>query len=137
MISTLFHHSKIICLVLASKTYALEKEWHATKSAYEKYLQYLDSEPVTCRRCSELLKDLENTGLVSKTGSKGRKGYSSEFQLVIDPQIIGEIIDKKWWKEHVVDKKARLDKLRDSGIKKSDPYYGQYQQLKKVVETTW
>ena len=97
VVSSLSHHSKIICIVLAAKTYVLEKEWYSTKSIYDKYVKYLESEPVSYRRCSELLKDLENTGLtVSKTGSKGQKGYSSEFQLVMDPGIIGEIIDKEW-----------------------------------------
>ncbi|GDY15989.1 cell division control protein Cdc6 [Nitrosopumilaceae archaeon] len=138
VISSLSHHSKIICLVLASKTYALEKEWHTTKSIYEKYVQYLDSEPVTYRRCSELLKDLENTGLIaSKTSSKGRKGYSSEFQLIIDPEIIGEIIEKKWWKENVVNRKANLDTLNAAKLTKSSPYYGRYQQIKKEAETKW
>lgn len=138
VISTLSLHSKLICLVLAAKTYALEKEWHSTMSLYEKYKKYLDSEPVSYRRFSELLKDLENTGLlISKTGSKGQKGYSSEFQLVIDPQIIGEIIDKKWWTENVVKPKTALDKLHDSGIKKSSPQYAAYRAIIKESETKW
>ena len=107
VVSSLSHHSKVICMVLAAKTYVLEKEWHSTKSIYDKYAKYLDSEPVSYRRCSELLKDLENTGLVvSKTGSKGQKGYSSEFQLVMDPGIVGEIINKEWWEIH--SKKNRI-----------------------------
>ena len=138
VISSLSHHSKIICLILASKTYALEKEWHTTKSVYEKYVQYLDFEPVTYRRCSELLKDLENTGLIaSKTGSKGRKGYSSEFQLIIDPEIIGEIIDKQWWKENVVKRKALLNTINTAKLTKSNPLYGISQQIKKEAETEW
>jgi len=138
VISSLSHHSKIICLILASKTYALEKQWHTTKSVYEKYVQYLDSEPVTYRRCSELLKDLENTGLIaSKTGSKGRKGYSSEFQLIIDPEIIGEIIDKQWWKENVVKRKALLNTINTAKLTKSNPLYGISQQIKKEAETEW
>ena len=138
VISSLSHHSKLICLILASKTFALGKDLHTTMSLYEKYKKYLDSEPVSYRRFSELLKDLENTGfLTSKTGSKGQKGYSSEYCLTIDPQIIGEIIDKKWWKEHVVKPKADLDKLRDSGIKKSSPQYAQYRAIMRDAETRW
>lgn len=138
VISSMSHHSKLICLTLAAKTFALEKEWSTTISLYDKYKKYLNSEPVSYRRFSQLLKDLENAGLlVSKTGSKGRRGYSSEYHLVIDPQIIGEIIDKTWWKENVVKPKASLDKIRDSGIKKSSPHYAAYRVMMKEAETRW
>ncbi len=138
VISSLSHHSKLICLVLAAKTYGLEKNWHATKSIYEKYVKYLGSEPVSYRRFSELLKDLENTGLLeSKTGSRGQKGYRTEFQLIMDPQIVGEIIDKKWWNEIVVHPKASLDKAKNSGITKSNPVYLHYKMAKKGIESWW
>ena len=138
VLSSLSYHSKVICLVLASKTYGLEKDWHSTKSIYEKYSKYLKSEPVSYRRCSELLKDLENTGLVvSKTGSKGQKGYSSEFQLIIDPTVIGEIINKKWWDKIVVEPKKNLDGLRSLNVSKSHSEYGIILQLKKDAEVKW
>jgi cell division control protein 6 len=138
VLSSLSYHSKVICLVLALKTYGLEKDWHSTKSIYEKYTEYLTTEPVSYRRCSELLKDLENTGLVeSKTGSKGQKGYSSEFQLIIDPTVIGEIIDKKWWDKVVVEPKKNFDKINSINVSKSHPEYGIIQQLKKEAEVKW
>ncbi len=138
VLSSLSFHSKVICLVLASKTYGLEKDWHSTKSIYEKYTKYLKSEPVSYRRCSELLKDLENTGLVvSKTGSKGQKGYSSEFQLIIDPTVIGEIINKKWWDKIVVEPKKNLNGLKSLDVSKSHSEYGIIQQLKKDAEVDW
>ena len=138
VVSSLSHHSKIICMVLAAKTYVLEKEWHSTKSIYDKYAKYLESEPVSYRRCSELLKDLENTGLtVSKTGSKGQKGYSSEFQLVMDPGIVGEIIDKEWWEKVVVKPKKKLDELKSMSVPKSHPQYRMYQQIKKEAGEEW
>ena len=90
------------------------------------------------RRLSELLKDLENTGRVtSKTGSKGQKGYSSEFCLVVDPEIIGDLINKKWWKEKVVDRKKTLDKITSFSITKSNPYYNATKIVKKQGETEW
>ena len=90
------------------------------------------------RRCSELLKDLENTGLVvSKTGSKGQKGYSSEFQLVMDPGIVGEIINKKWWEKVVVKPKKKLDELKSMSVPKSHPQYRMYQQIKKEAGEEW
>jgi hypothetical protein len=80
-----------------------------------------------------LLKDLENTGLViSDTRSKGQKGYSSEFQLVVDPRIVGELIDKEWWKQNVVKIKTLLDvEVRGS---KNDPYNAYYQKVRKEVK---
>jgi cell division control protein 6 len=138
VMTSLSQHSKLICLVLAAKTFFHEKDWHTTMSIYEKYKKYLKTEPVSYRRFSELLKDLENTGfLISNTNSKGQKGYSSEFQLVIDPRIVGDVIDKKWWNEHVVEQKATLDKLNDVKITRRSLHYDVYKALKKDAETKW
>ena len=138
VMASLSQHSKLICLVLAAKMFFHERDWHTTMSLYEKYEKYLNAEPVSYRRFSELLKDLENTGLVaSNTSSKGQKGYSSEFRLVMDPRIVGDIIDKEWWNEHVVKPKAALDKLDDAGIKRGGLYYGAYKALKKNADAKW
>ena len=134
VISSLSHHSKLICLVLASKTFGLDKMQHSTMSIFEKYKEYVQSEPVSYRRFSELLKDLENTGLIiSDTRSNGQKGYRSEFQLVVDPRIVGEMINKEWWEEHVVKIKTFFEE--DTTGLKNDPYNKLYQALKKDANT--
>lgn len=134
VISSLSHHSKLICLVLASKTFGLDKMQHSTMSIFEKYKEYVQSEPVSYRRFSELLKDLENTGLIiSDTRSNGQKGYRSEFQLVVDPRIVGEMINKEWWEKHVVKIKTFLEE--DATGTKNDPYKKLYQALKKDAST--
>ena len=134
VISSLSHHSKLICLVLASKTFGLDKMQHSTMSIFEKYKEYVQSEPVSYRRFSELLKDLENTGLIiSDTRSNGQKGYRSEFQLVVDPRIVGEMINKEWWEEHVVKIKTFLE--GDATGSKNDPHNKLYQALKKDAST--
>lgn len=134
VISSLSHHSKLICLVLASKTFGLDKMQHSTMSIFEKYKEYVQSEPVSYRRFSELLKDLENTGLIiSDTRSNGQKGYRSEFQLVVDPRIVGEMINKEWWEKHVVKIKTFLEE--DATGSKNDPYNKLYQALKKDAST--
>ena len=126
VISSLSHHSKLICLVLASKTFGLDKMQHSTMSIFEKYKEYVQSEPVSYRRFSELLKDLENTGLIiSDTRSNGQKGYRSEFQLVVDPRIVGEIIDKEWWKKHVIKIKTFLEE-DTTGSSPHDKLYQKY-----------
>ena len=138
VISSLSHHSQTILFVLAAKTYTYEKEWHSTKSIFDKYVQKVGTEPVSYRRCSELLTDLENTGLVtSKTGSKGRKGYSSEFSLVVDPEIIGDLINKKWWKEKVVDSKKKFDKINGYVVPRSSLVYNAYVMMKKEIKPEW
>lgn len=137
VISNLSYHSKMIALTLAVKTYALDDEWHTTKSLFDRYSKYLDTEPVGYRRFSELLNDLENSGLlVSKTGSKGHKGYKSEYSLVVDPEIIGELLAKEWWNENVVKPKAAMDKA-DLSVVRGDPYFNQYKKMKKYQQSKW
>ncbi|MEX0862556.1 Cdc6/Cdc18 family protein [Nitrosopumilus sp.] len=137
VISSLSYHSKVITLVLAVKTYGLDDEWHTTKSIFDSYPKYLDAEPVGYRRFSELLNDLENSGLlVSKTGSKGHKGYKSEYSLVVDPEIVGELIDKEWWNENVVKPKANFDEADSLGVT-SGPLFDLYKQVKKHRQSQW
>ena len=132
VISSLSQHSKLICLVLASKTFGLDEMNPSTMSIFEKYKEYIQSEPVSYRRFSELLKDLENTGLIiSDTRSKGQQGYRSEFQLVVDPRIVGEIIDKEWWEKHVV----KIKTLLEGDAKGSSPYDKLYRELRKDART--
>ena len=134
------YHNKIACLVLAMKTYGLEQDWHSTSSLYEKYKILLDknTKPVSYRRFSELLKDLENTGLVnSNTSSKGRKGYSSEFKLAVSPETVGTIIAKEWWQKNVVEKKKASKILKKNPISKSDPWYQMYNLANEIEEKYW
>lgn len=141
VIASLSYHSKMSILILAAKTYFLEKDWHSTKSIYEKYEKYVKLaklEPVGYRRFFDLLKDLENTGLVvSDTTSRGQKGYRSEFQLVVDPDIVGNILDKEWWKKQVVDPKAKTGGPNAPRISKSDPHYDLYQMVKQDIDAMW
>lgn len=138
VLKTLSYHSKVICMALAKKTYGLEKEWHTTSSLYESYKKLLDQEPVSYRRFSELLTDLENTGLVeSHTGSKGKKGYQSEFMLIVEPSIVGVAIDEKFWNENVVKKKKILELPFDVKLSKSDSIHRTYMNLKKKQDESW
>ena len=135
VITSLSHHSKVICLVLAAKTFRLDKPWHTTMELYNTYKKLLDIEPVSYRRFSELLVDLKNAGfLESDTSSRGKKGNKSEFQLVIDPEVVGELIDEEWWKKNVVKPKNDIDVLIKSRVPRSDPHYGIINQIKEEFE---
>jgi len=138
VMSSLSHHSRIICLVLAAKTYTFKEDWHSTKSIFNKYVKYVGIEPVSYRRFSELLKDLENTGIItSKTGSRGQKGYRSEFSLIVDPEIIGEQFDKDWWIKNVVQGKKMVDVINGAKLRKGDIAYQLSNWAKKEAEEMW
>jgi len=141
VIQTLSYHSMLICLVLAAKTFGYEKDWHSTSSLYESYKKFIDKSesPVTYRRFSELLIDLENTGILkSQTGSRGQKGYRSEYMLLIQPEIVGTTIDEKWWNKAVVSEKKKFDEILPSGsIRKNDPMYEAYKKLAKRRDNLW
>ena len=70
------YHLKLAALALARISYLLEESWHFTSILYNQYrhIQSQDNKPLTYRRFSELLIELENMGLVtSHTGSRGRQ----------------------------------------------------------------
>jgi len=121
------------------KTFGLEKDWHSTSSLYEKYKPLTNTKSVSYRRFSELLKDLENTGLLeSHTGSKGQKGYSTEFKLVVQPEIVGPALFEEWWNENVVKKKKDWDLPSKSGkVPKTIPMYGLYMKMMDDQKKYW
>lgn len=143
MLSTLSYHAKVACMVIAMKTYGLDEEWHYTSTIYEKYQSLLQKEtkPLTYRRFSEILKDLENTGLISsQTGSRGRGGYGSRFKLNNTPELVGRAINAEFWQTSVVDvknKQAKDHGLLDNMItkpKRSDPMHGMYKVYEKLQD---
>ncbi len=42
----------------------------------------------------------------SRTISKGRGGYGTEYKLKISPDMVGPQVNEKWWNELVSNKKA-------------------------------
>jgi cell division control protein 6 len=100
ILSTASYHFKAVCTSLARISYLTKKEWHSTTSIFNQYLKIVDKDtkPVTYRRVSEILREIENTGLtVSQTSSKGRYGYGSQYKLDISPETVGEICFPKFW----------------------------------------
>jgi cell division control protein 6 len=138
VIKTLSYHSKVACLALAKKTFGLDKPWHSTADLYEGYKRILEGDPVSYRRFSELLKDLENTGILdSDTRSRGQKGYKTEFTLLVLPELVGNAIDKEWWEKNVVEKKKSLELPFSTDISKNDPVYKRYLELKRHQDESW
>ena len=137
-ISTLSYHSKIALMALAKKTYGLDQQWHSTASLYEGYKGLLRIDPLTYRRFSELLKDLENTGLLnSDTRSRGQKGYKTEYILLVMPEIVGNAINKEWWEENVVKPKKSMEIPYGIMPSKNDPVYKRYLEMKRIQDKSW
>lgn len=90
-------------------------DWTATSEIYETYSGLLakDVKPLSYRRISDLLVELENTGLVlSRTISRGRHGYGTEYKLKISPGLVGSAVDKEWW-ESVVKNEIASQQLEE------------------------
>jgi len=91
--------------------------WCVTSAIYKKYCSILSKElkPLSYRRIVDLLVEVENSGLVaSRTLSRGRHGYGTEYKLKLSPDMVGPFISSssKWWESVVEEKKKdELDEL--------------------------
>jgi len=139
VLKTMSYHSKIACFAIAARTFGLDREWHKTSEMYNSYKLYLQTYPVSYRRFSELLTDLENSGLLdSQTGSSGRKGYNSKYRLLVQPEIVGHAIDEKYWDEEIISKKSPMDSF--AGIENqstSDPIDKILKMARDANEKSW
>lgn len=104
VLSTASYQLKLVCYALARITFLIDEEWHSTSRLYEQYCKIIGNEvkPLTYRRVSELLTELENTGLVvSHTSSKGRQGYGTQYKLTVSPEMAGKVCFPERWKKLV------------------------------------
>jgi len=117
--------------------------WRATSAIYKKYCSILSKEfkPLSYRRIVDLLVEVENSGLVvSKTLSRGRQGYGTEYKLKLSPDLVGPFISSsnKWW-ENVVENKKRNDELDDlisdyKTRRRSSPFSGSFMRTAKMLK---
>ncbi len=117
MLSSASYNLKLTAAALARITYLTQELWHSTSTLYNQYCHIInanDMKPLTFRRISELLTELENNGLViSHTGSKGRHGYGTEYKLVVPPEAIGKACFPDWWTD-IVQRKKQHDREEES-----------------------
>jgi len=102
VLSTASYHLKLAYTALARITYLIDEPWHSTSTIYDQYCKIIakNVKPLTYRRISELLTELENTGLtVSHTASKGRQGYGTQYKLTLSPEIVGNACFPDFWKK--------------------------------------
>ncbi|HSB57678.1 MAG TPA: AAA family ATPase [Nitrosopumilaceae archaeon] len=137
------YHFKLACCALARITYLTDEPWHSTSVLYNQYCKIVqkDTKPLGYRRISELLIELENTGLVvSQTGSKGRHGYGTQYKLVVSPDVIGKTAFAEWWKNLVEAKRKHDQNVEDEKItkpKKSSLFYDMYKTLDLETQKDW
>jgi cell division control protein 6 len=109
------YHLKLTATALARISYLTQEVWHSTSTVYNQYRNILEKgdntkPPLTYRRISELLTELENMGLVtSHTSSKGRHGYGTQYKLVVPPDVIGKVCFPDWWSD-LTQRKIQHDK---------------------------
>ena len=123
---TLSVKSKWVCFSLAALTHTTGKEWHSTMHIFEYFRKSLPpgSTLINYRRVSDLLVDLQNTGVVSSsTTSEGRNGYSSKYRLNMNPETAGEMISEDNWQivkrgkeKQEVEKLFSKSELRRGGL---------------------
>jgi cell division control protein 6 len=110
-LSSASYHLKLAAVALARISYLTQEVWHSTSTVYNQYRLILEegTKPLTYRRIAELLTELENMGFViSHTSSKGRKGYGTQYKLVVPPEAIGKVCFPDWWSD-VVQRKMQHD----------------------------
>ena len=101
ILSTASYHLRTVVPALARVTFLSGETWHSTSTVYKQYGMILDrnAKPLTYRRVSELLVELQNTGIaLSRTASKGRHGYGTQYCLAVSPDSVGMEMKPEWWK---------------------------------------
>ncbi len=117
ILSTASHQFKLVCSALARVTLLSKESWHSTSMIYKQYQMVLgdDVRELTYRRVSELLMEMQNTGLaVSQTLSKGRHGYGTQYRLAVSPETIGIACFPDWWND-LEKRKGAFDAKRRTG----------------------
>lgn len=114
-------HFKYVCAAITSLTFLGNDDWYYTSTIYDEYVEAAKSrlKPLSYRRISEILVDIENTGLVtSQTHSRGRHGYGTLYKLLFPPEMVGAAISKEWWDSVVQRKKDMILQIKEKELDK-------------------
>jgi len=94
-------HQKALLGAFAKKVLQTEKEEQPTKEIFTSYMDtcyQFGLRPLLYRRSSDLLAELENTGIiVSHNKSNGRFGYRKYYSLTNEFNLVGHLINPNWW----------------------------------------
>lgn len=117
IVSSASRQQRILIGSICVETLYSDTGWVYTSKIFEKYSKAIPDnlKALSYRRIVDLLIELENTGLViSRTISRGRHGYGTEYRLKVSPDIVAPIINSKWWDELVKNKleKEAIEELQ-------------------------
>jgi len=115
IVSSAPYHMRCVAAAICSLAIVEEQSWAATSSIYKKYSEIISpkEKPLSYRRVSDLLVELENSGLVvSRAYSKGRNGYGKEYKLTVSPDLVGPAVSKDYF-DSLVKRKAQLDGAKE------------------------
>lgn len=146
IISAASYHLRLGCAALIRITFLSGEVWHSTSTIYKQYCKIIakDVKPLSYRRVSELLTELQNSGLaLSQTSSKGRHGYGTQYKLTLSPEIIGQSCFSEWWDDLVKRRAGHEATLRSR--ESLNPLMGKSQfglnalskQLAESVKQSW
>lgn len=130
---------KLACGALARITFLTGEGWHSTSVLYNQYTKLVPkgTKTLSYRRVSDLLTELENTGLViSQTSSKGRRGYGSQYKLTASPEIVGRAISEEWWNGIVKAKQEHESFTPVSGFGFDSPMAKGFDNIGKMLNKT-
>ncbi len=115
IVSSASYHLRVVIGAICANTLLTGNSWNATSAIYTKYSKMMaeGTKPLSYRRIVDLLVELENTGLViSRTLSRGRYGYGTEYKLKLSPEMVGPVIGKEWW-ENQIKIKENEDRMKE------------------------
>jgi len=109
------YHMRCVVGAIVSLAIVKEQSWSATSNIFKKYTEIVskDHSLLKYRRVSDLLVELENTGiLISRAYSRGRGGYGKEYKLKVDPGIVGPLVNEEFY-DSQIRRRAKEDNLRE------------------------
>lgn len=87
---------------LARISFLTGRKWHSTMDIYRQYLKLgarHEKQMISYRRFSDILRELEQSGICSsRTSSKGRHGYNTEYILAIPAETV-KFLNKELWED--------------------------------------
>jgi len=98
VIKTVTFHQKMLLLAMAKMTQLYDEEVFSTKEIIDEYRNLLhESKRLEYRRIFDLLKELENLGIIASVKkSEGRYGYHKFYRLLVYYYDVGSMVSKNW-----------------------------------------
>lgn len=114
IVASASYHMRCVVGAIVSLAIVKEQSWSATSNIFKRYTEIVAKDnPLKYRRVSDLLVELENTGiLVSRAYSHGRGGYGKEYKLKVDPGVVGPSVSEKFY-DSQVKRRAEIDSLKE------------------------